>query len=250
MDSAPGVMAVWNDLLPGHEREFEAWYQRQHVPERLQVPGFREARRYVAVAGSPRYCAFYWLDSVDVLGSPAYLERLSHPTRWTRRMMPWFRAMGRTPCTVALERGCGVGGAMSWIAMVGDTADSPPAQAIRDAFDRCLQSPELVRMQLWQCAPWLLELGNPEQGLRTTRDQVARWIVFIEATAEQAVQTQSGAIFDAIARTVEPGSLVRAPAYRLLWSLRADEAPLPCADDALLASERHAKVSSKRRPAS
>ena len=56
--AARGVMAVWNDLEPGHEPEFEAWYRRQHVPERLRVPGFREARRYAAIEGGPRYCAF------------------------------------------------------------------------------------------------------------------------------------------------------------------------------------------------
>ncbi|RPI45084.1 MAG: hypothetical protein EHM59_11145, partial [Betaproteobacteria bacterium] len=182
MDTARGVMAVWNDLLPGHEREFEAWYQRQHLPERLQVRGFLEARRYVAAEGSPRYCAFYWLDSVDVLQSPDYLQRLSRPTDWTRRTMPWFRAMARTPCKVALERGRGIGGAMSWIAMTRHVAGSAPMQAIRRQFDDAMMSPELVRVQLWECAPHLLDLDNPEQRLRADRDQVADWIVFIEAT--------------------------------------------------------------------
>jgi hypothetical protein len=61
MDVGRGVMAVWNDLESGHEAEFDAWYQRQHIPERLNQPGFREARRYLAQRGSPRYCAFYFV---------------------------------------------------------------------------------------------------------------------------------------------------------------------------------------------
>jgi hypothetical protein len=58
MSIGRGVMAVWNDLESGHEAEFDAWYHRQHIPERLSQPGFREARRYLAQRGSPRYCAF------------------------------------------------------------------------------------------------------------------------------------------------------------------------------------------------
>ena len=96
MPAATGVLAVWNDLEPGHEPEFEAWYRLQHGPERLRVAGFREARRYAASGGSPRYCAFYWLDSAAVLATAQYRERLANPTPWTRRMMGRFRAMART----------------------------------------------------------------------------------------------------------------------------------------------------------
>ena len=233
METARGVMAVWHDLEPGHERAFEAWYQRQHVPERLQVPGFIEARRYVAGEGSPRYCAFYWLDSVDVLRSPAYLQRLAEPTAWTRRTMRWFRAMARTPCTVALDRGSGVGGAMTWVGMMHPASAGPPMPALRHQFDEAFESAAFVRMQLWQCAVHLLDLDNPEQRLRADRDQVAAWIVFVEATTVQAAEAHSSTMFGTIARLLGSSGLIRGPVYRLLSCFRAEEAPPPCADDAL-----------------
>jgi len=232
MQSAPGVLAVWHDLEPGHADAFEAWYQRQHVPERLQAPGFCEARRYRAGRGSPQYCAFYWLTNVDVLRSPAYLDRLAAPTRWTKHVMRWFRSMGRTPCTLALERGAGSGGAMSWLALTDDVPSSIP-ELMRSAFEHSMASPELVRMQLWQGESQLASMENPEQKLRATNDRIARWIVFVEATAEAAVRRHMDQLHDALAAAVDPALVLRAPVYRLLSSLRAEDAPAPWSDERL-----------------
>jgi hypothetical protein len=75
---------------PAHmEEEFNAWYDAEHLPERLAIPGFRSARRWVAdvPAGAGKYLATYELDSAAVLSSPAYLERFDNPTPWTRRCL-------------------------------------------------------------------------------------------------------------------------------------------------------------------
>ncbi len=232
MTSAPGILAVWHDLVPGHTAAFEAWYQRQHVPERLQVPGFLEARRYRAVTGSPQYCAFYWLASVDVLRSPAYLARLAAPTRWTEQVMHWFRSMGRTPCSVALERGSGSGGAMSWLALEADVP-APILEIMRAAFDHSMSLAELVRVQLWQGNPQLAWLDNPEQKLRRANDRVVRWIVFVEATDEESVRRHVQRLYDALAGAVDPALVLRAPVYRLLSSLSAADAAAPWPDERL-----------------
>jgi hypothetical protein len=75
---------------PAHmEEEFNAWYDEEHLPERLSVPGFRSARRWVAevAPGEGKYLATYELDSSAVLTSPAYLERLNKPTPWSMRCL-------------------------------------------------------------------------------------------------------------------------------------------------------------------
>ena len=36
----PGILAIWNDCRAGREAEFEAWFQGEHLLERLAVPGF------------------------------------------------------------------------------------------------------------------------------------------------------------------------------------------------------------------
>lgn len=90
------ALAIWFDVAPGDRAEVDAWYARQHLPERLSVPGFLRGRRYAAAGGGPGFFTFYETRDVGVLSSPPYLERLNHPTDWTRKVLPTFRGMMRT----------------------------------------------------------------------------------------------------------------------------------------------------------
>ncbi len=92
------ALAIWLTLDPAGEEDFNAWYPRQHLPERLSVPGFLRGRRYRAVGGAPPYFTLYELTDTSVLSSPAYLERLNHPTEWTRRVLPVIRGAVRNGC--------------------------------------------------------------------------------------------------------------------------------------------------------
>ena len=37
---SPGILAIFNNVAPGREAEFEAWFQHEHLAERIAVPGF------------------------------------------------------------------------------------------------------------------------------------------------------------------------------------------------------------------
>jgi hypothetical protein len=89
--------------------EHDEWHTREHLPERLSVPGFLRGTRWVAVHGQPRYAVLYEVEQLDTLQSPAYLERLNQPTPWTSKMMPHYRGMVRGLCSVAASRGFGIG---------------------------------------------------------------------------------------------------------------------------------------------
>lgn len=106
----PGYLVVANDVAPGAEQAFERWYQEEHLAERLGVPGFHNARRYVAVDGAPRYAALYETDNAAVLASGPYRARLEAPTEMTRAIMPSFRNMSRTvmECDYCSVRGLGI----------------------------------------------------------------------------------------------------------------------------------------------
>jgi hypothetical protein len=71
------------------EEEFNAWYDDEHLPERLAIAGFRSARRWVAdvAPGQGKYLATYELDSPQVLTSTEYLARFEAATPWTRRCL-------------------------------------------------------------------------------------------------------------------------------------------------------------------
>jgi hypothetical protein len=52
MAQQPGILAIWNDCAAGHEAEFEAWFQGEHLLERL-VRLFQLLRR--RAAGGSRF---------------------------------------------------------------------------------------------------------------------------------------------------------------------------------------------------
>lgn len=84
-----GLLLTLTEPPPAMEEEFNAWYDTEHLPERLAIPGFRSAQRWVAEvpAGQGKYLATYELDSEAVLSSPEYLARFEGATPWTRRCL-------------------------------------------------------------------------------------------------------------------------------------------------------------------
>jgi len=79
-----GLLLTLTEPPPGMEEEFNAWYDEEHLPERLAIPGFRSARRWVA---GRTYLATYELDSPEVLSSAPYLARYRNQTPWSRRCL-------------------------------------------------------------------------------------------------------------------------------------------------------------------
>ncbi|GIT68955.1 MAG: hypothetical protein Ct9H300mP27_00590 [Chloroflexota bacterium] len=49
-----GLMMVWVDVPSEHEDEFNHWYNEEHLPELLAVPGVLNAARYEAVMSGPQ----------------------------------------------------------------------------------------------------------------------------------------------------------------------------------------------------
>jgi hypothetical protein len=84
---------------PELEWEFNDWYDLEHLPSRKAVPGFLTGNRFVCVEGWPRYVAWYDLESLDVLNTPAYQAISGKNTSpWAKRMSPlmhgYFRVLG------------------------------------------------------------------------------------------------------------------------------------------------------------
>src|SRR4249920_1062612 len=78
-NTLPGILAIFNNVAPGREAEFEEWFQHEHLAERIAIPGFLLGRRHEAISGQPRYFNFYVTQSVQVLKSATYLGRLDQP---------------------------------------------------------------------------------------------------------------------------------------------------------------------------
>lgn len=83
-----GLLMVWCDVPADKEQEFNRWYNEEHLAERMAIPGFLSGARYEAVKGGPKHLAYYELESVAVLESPAYKHVQDNPTPWTKRSGP------------------------------------------------------------------------------------------------------------------------------------------------------------------
>lgn len=71
---------------PDWEDEFNSWYDTEHIPIRMKVPGFIGAQRYRNVSG-PGYLAVYDLRSRDVLTTDAYRQIKDNPSALSARML-------------------------------------------------------------------------------------------------------------------------------------------------------------------
>jgi hypothetical protein len=84
---AKGLLFMAFDFSTAHEDEFHDWYDREHVPERLRVPGFLNAERWIDEQNPKIHVATYDLDNVDVLVSPPYLKvGGKNQSVWTKRV--------------------------------------------------------------------------------------------------------------------------------------------------------------------
>ena len=90
----PAMLIVTMEPPADLEDEFNDWYDLEHFPQRVALPGFAASSRWVCIEGWPRYLALYDLASVDAVKTPEYLA-CSGPgaTPWTRRVVA--RTLGR-----------------------------------------------------------------------------------------------------------------------------------------------------------
>ncbi|WP_104177526.1 DUF4286 family protein [Cryobacterium sp. Y50] len=71
----------------GEESDFRDWYESEHIPVRLDVPGFANAVRYEQHGDGPRYLAVYFLDDMAALDTAEYGRIKQEPSARTAHML-------------------------------------------------------------------------------------------------------------------------------------------------------------------
>jgi hypothetical protein len=102
-EEAPFRYVVRTDVLPGHERNLENWYDVEHMPSLAAVPGAVLAQRLISLDAAPRYYACYDLVTPAVLQTPPWLA--VRATDWSSRVRPTFRDTRRVMSKRLMEVG-------------------------------------------------------------------------------------------------------------------------------------------------
>ena len=195
------AVAMWWDIAPEVRAEWEDWHTREHMPERLAIPGFLRGTRWIAASGEPSYFVLYEAADLGRLTAGPYVERLNNPTPWSRKMMPHHRNMVRSLCRVHEKTGRGVAHALATLQL-----DQPIAADVlgRLAQRKGVTSAHLLRSQSQAGMP-----QTAEQKIRGGADREASWIGLIGGYDADAAA--------AAARQAAPGAAARV--YRLSFCL-------------------------------
>jgi hypothetical protein len=211
-----GMLLTSMDIDRSDEAEFNRWYDREHLLERVAIDGFLEARRYIAHDGRPKYLCLYSTATFEMLDSSAYRAALTNPTDWSKTNLARFRNMIRTIARITISQGQGRGAALGIIRL-------RPAAGSKDGLRAALREkldPEkldgVISMHLIESDP---ALSKP-----LTRDPpvsdpgASDWFILIDGTDVNAIAAAISARFTPPA-TPESATQVSAGSYNLMWDL-------------------------------
>lgn len=188
----PISLLLWTDIPAAHEADFNEWYNREHMPDRvLGIPGFIQARRFVATEGAPKYAVLYEVVGPEVFRNEAYLAMRRTPDARSRQFIPLFRNVIRftgQPLAQAQARDGVAEGA--WVRFSAFHASGNADEAWQQRVTALVRCPGIVRACVFGAARALSEgaasntKGTPRASLRGP-DQLPDVLVMIEASAEE-----------------------------------------------------------------
>ena len=202
MNGGQAALALWVDIDPADDAQFEHWHSREHAQERVGCPGWLRGSRFKGVDRPNRYLLFYDAETVAAFESEEYYARLHNPTEMSRAIFPKFRETWRTACKVEQRWGDGIGTAVLTLRM--KAANTAP-------FEK-LAALETARVDLLIGQPGIGQAHTAEKDLRAAPDrqiECALVAFFWSVDAARAARTRhapEGEIF-ALRHTVSKSDL-------------------------------------------
>ena len=217
-----GMLLTSMDIDASDEAEFNRWYDREHLLERVAIEGFLEARRYVAHEASPKYLCLYSTESFDVLDSLAYRAALASQTDWSKANIAHFKNMIRAVARITVSRGAGRGAALGIVRLrpAGDT------DKLRTALRNQLDPEKLDGILSMHLIESDAALSRPITDDPPVSDPGSGdWFVLIDGTDVKAVSAALAARLGN-STTFKP-TAISTGVYNLMWDLAKSDIPLP-----------------------
>ena len=192
-----GMLIVFTEVKARDERDFNEWYNREHIDERVNLPGFHRARRYVAVHGTPKYLATYECDSVSDLATPGYLALLANQTPWTQAVMARFTQFNRMTLRVQVDLTHGVGGAVAAVKFAPDPRERRALVAWlhETALPKAIARPGLVGAAAAENDPEVANAPLQDKSMDRPKADEAEWVVLLEGGEAGAVGAAARSMF-------------------------------------------------------
>ena len=213
-----GMLLTSMNIDAAHEAEFNRWYDREHLEERVAIDGFLEARRYVAHDGNPKYLSLYSTETFEVLDSPAYRTALANQTAWSKANIAHFQNMIRAVARISISRGQGRGAALSIVRLRPVDKDRLRT-ALRDQLEPGkldgIISMHLLESDASLSKPITDDPSAPNPG-------AGDWFVLIDGTDVKAV---SAAITARLGDAAIKSTVISTGLYRLMWDLAKSDLP-------------------------
>ncbi|MDR5784944.1 hypothetical protein QCE63_36735 [Caballeronia sp. LZ065] len=185
-ESHRGLLAIWSTIAPEAETDYLHWLTREHVFERVSVPGFCSGRVFKRRDSKPsEYLMLYELDHAEVMSSEGYLTRLNAPTPWTQRIMPTLMHFRRGGGALIHEAGHarGHGGHIA-IARFGDEL---PGALSGERLDVLAQLDGIVAVRVMRVQSDSTSISTREKSMRRSEEGAFSGLIVIEALDHAAL---------------------------------------------------------------
>ena len=181
------AVAMWWSVAEEHLGEFHEWHSKEHLPERLSIPGFNRGSRWQRETDNA-FFVIYELAEYETLISDAYRARLNSPTPWSTTMMPLHRDMMRSQCRIVASHGRGVATYMN------TTRLSPKSGRQEELEDHLRAILAKLHERVGVTGAHLLRTETPEASATKEQqirggDATADWIILVSGHNAAALRT-------------------------------------------------------------
>ncbi len=104
-----GLLFVATDVSADDDLDFNRWYDREHVEERVRIPGFLSGARYVSRANGRKYLGLYRTESLTAFTTDDYRAAFERQTPWSVANLGRMQDPMRRVCAVHAVTGFGSG---------------------------------------------------------------------------------------------------------------------------------------------
>ena len=196
-----GMLITFSETPPEVEEDFNEWYNREHIDERVWMPGFHRARRYVDANSNAdiKYFATYETDKVEDLADPEYMELLKDQSDWSKKVMSTFTKFDRITANVTIDLSHGFGGAclaarfFPGIGIMSKLRDN----LAENLLPNIVSIPGIIGAVLVENNLSVVNEGRRAQGMEIPENETPEWIILIEAQDNKVLSNHAKKLIEA-----------------------------------------------------